>query len=160
MHTMVVSDPISTTRTWGVYQGPRRLSAPEFLLLAEQTERHQQLVTDIHLAERKSKRWFRVAGVGAAGIITGMVGMAVADEMEPYLLWNRVTFGSSTVAVAGLLGASFPSAKANKLQRDPSASFPIEQAHQWTNGHNEELRVELGLSPEEVWLLELGTEGR
>ena len=40
---VVVTDNISTFRTWGVYRGPQRLSAPDFLHLAQAAERRDAL---------------------------------------------------------------------------------------------------------------------
>ena len=59
---VVVTDNISTFRTWGVYRGPQRLSAPDFLHLAQAAERRDALVADIKRLRRKSKVWYRGRG--------------------------------------------------------------------------------------------------
>lgn len=155
----VVSDPITTTRTWGVYRGPQRLSVPTFLGEAGATEQKRVIEADIAQARQRSKVWFTVAGVGIAGIVTGMGGMVMADDRATWLTYNRVSFASTGVVVGGLFAGSFPSTKANRLTRYPSATMGTAEAQQLIDAHNEALRVRLALEPADVWQLEAGPHG-
>lgn len=55
---VVVTDQLSTFRTWGVYRGPQRLSTPDFLNLTGAQEQKNQLVNDIHTLRRQAKGWY------------------------------------------------------------------------------------------------------
>ena len=152
--TTVVPNPVVTSRTWGIYQGPAALSAPHFLELAGDLERRDRLLGEIHHARSKRNAWYAVAGVGAAGLLTGMVGMQAADNREQFENANLIGLGGAALTVTGLLGASFPSAKARRLERYPSASMGPAEAQRLIDAHNEHLAQDLGLQPREVWQIE------
>ena len=120
---VVVTDNISTFRTWGVYRGPQRLSAPDFLHLAQAAERRDALVADIKRLRRKSKVWYGVAGAGVAGVVAGLVGMASANNVDTYRTYNQVSLAGTLVTIGGLFGASFPASKASRLYKYPGASM-------------------------------------
>ena len=153
---VVVTDNISTFRTWGVYRGPQRLSAPDFLHLAQAAERRDALVADIKRLRRKSKVWYGVAGAGVAGVVAGLVGMASANNVDTYRTYNMVSLSGTLVTIGGLFGASFPASKASRLYKYPGASMSSDEANDLAHGANEQLRQELEIAPNEAWLLDLG----
>jgi len=153
---VVVTDNISTFRTWGVYRGPQRLSTPDFLHLAQATERRDALVADIRRLKKKSHAWYLTAGVGVAGVVAGLVGMASANDVRTYQTYNIVSLSGTMLTIGGLFGASFPAAKANRLYKYPGASMSSDEANDLAHGANEGLRQELEIAPNEAWLLDLG----
>jgi hypothetical protein len=152
---VIVTEPVSTFRTWGVYRGPQRLSTPDFLTLTEATAQRDELVTTIKKSRRASRAWFTGAGVGMAAIVTGIVGMG-AGGVDTYGQYNRVALVGTTLTIGCLFGASFPAAKASKLYRYPGASMDTDAANVLAHAHNERLRQQLQIQPSEAWLLDLG----
>jgi hypothetical protein len=153
---VIVTQPISTFRTWGVYRGPQRLSTPDFLTLAGATADRDALVADIKRAKRAGRVWFTGAGVGMAAIVAGIVGMGASGDIETYRSFNTVALSGTTLTIGSLLGASFPAAKGTKLYRYPGATMTADRANTLAHTHNENLRKDLGIQPEEAWLLDLG----
>jgi len=153
---VVVTDNISTFRTWGVYRGPQRLSAPDFLHIAQATERRDALVADIRRLKKKSNVWYSVAGVGVAGVVAGLVGMATTNDIQTYRQFNLVSLSGTMLTIGGLFGASFPASKASRLYKYPGASMTSDEANDLAHGSNEMLRQELEIAPNEAWLLDLG----
>jgi hypothetical protein len=152
---VIIAEPISTFRTWGVYRGPERLSTPDFLTLTNAIKQRDSLVAEIDKSRRASKIWFTGAGLGMAAIVTGIVGMG-AGGVDTYAQYNSVALVGTTVTIGCLLGASFPAAKASKLYRYPGASMNTDAANGLAHEHNEQLRQKLGIQPDEAWLLDLG----
>lgn len=159
-HTTVIHEPATTTRTWGIYQGPQRLAVPTFLSAAGEADRSAVLSGQITKSRKATRTWFTVAGVGGAAIMTGMVGMGAAEELSTAQAYNTVALGGVGFLVTGLVAASFPSAKAHKLARYPSATLTVDEAQGLVDRHNDALREELGLSADEVWSIEVGNNRR
>jgi hypothetical protein len=153
---VVVTDNISTFRTWGVYRGPQRLSTPDFLTLVGATPQRDKLVGEIHRLNRNAKGWYMGATVGVAGVVAGLVGMATASDIETYNRFNKVSLAGTMVTISGLFGASFPGSKAQRLYKYPGATLSSDQANDLAHGSNEELRQNLKIAPNEAWLLDLG----
>jgi hypothetical protein len=153
---VVVTDNISTFRTWGVYRGPQRLSTPDFLTLAGATQERDALVQEIRKQRANARRWYIGAGVGVAGVVAGLVGMATAKDIDAYNRFNQVSLGGTILTIGGLFGASFPGSKAERLYKYPGASLSSDQANDLAHAANETLRQELDIAPNEAWLLDLG----
>ena len=152
----VVADPLRVTRGWGIYQGPRRVDVPTFLGEVGEAGQKAALDGDISRATRNSQIWFTAAGIGAAALLTGFVGSNLATTPSDAYQWSQVSFLGATTTVVGLVGGSFPSSKAQRLRRVPAATMSVDEANRLANRHNEQLRQELGLSPDDVWRLEQG----
>lgn len=157
---MAVAEPITTSRTWGVYLGADRLTVPEFLEEVGALELKYQLDQDIQRAQRTSRAWYALAGAGVVGIIVGSIGANSAGRapgpearFEEYVYTN-VVFASIGTTVLGLFGGSFPAARAERLQTYPSASISIQKAQRLADDHNEQLRQDLDLEPQDVWGIE------
>ena len=153
---VVVTDNISTFRTWGVYRGPQRLSTPDFFQLAGAEEQRNEVVAEIHQLQRNAKGWYAVAGTGVAGVLTGLIGMATAEEIETYGTFNLVSLAGTIVTIGGLFGASFPGSKAQRLYKYPGSTLSSDEANDLAHAANERLRQELEIAPNEAWLLDLG----
>ena len=153
---VVVTDNISTFRTWGIYRGPQRLSTPDFLHITEAAIHRDRLVEEIRQLRAKSHAWYIGAGVGVAGVIAGLVGMSTAKNVDAYRAFNRVSLSGTVLTIGGLFGASFPSAKAQRLYKYPGASMSSDAANDLAHGANERLRQQLEIAPNEAWLLDLG----
>jgi hypothetical protein len=150
----VVIDPPTALRTWGVYRGPERLDVPEFLTAVGQTQRRKELDADITRLKRRATFWSVIAGLGGAGLATGLVGMSTVETRQQYDTFNAVTLGGTLVMATGFIGNSFPRGKESALRRYPSATMGSDEAQQLIDAHNEALREELGLSAADVWALE------
>ncbi len=150
----VVHDPGTITRTWGVYRGPERLDVPTFLQMVGQQDLADDVSRRVRRARTAGKVWLTGAGIGAAGLVAGIVGTSLADTADEVQTWSSVTLGGSLLAVGGLVGATFPMGKANRLAADPAASVSWSEAQDWVDAYNDQLREELGLSPEEAWRIE------
>jgi len=153
---VIVTEPVSTFRTWGIYRGAQRLSTPDFLTLTGDMAKRDALVNEIKKSKRASRAWFSGAGVGMAAIVTGIVGMGASGNIGTYRRFNTVALSGTSLTIGCLLGASFPAAKGAKLYRYPGASMNTDQANALAHDHNEKLRQELDIKPEEAWLLDLG----
>lgn len=151
---VVLSEPVTASPTWAAYQGPRRLDAPDFLRAAGELERAEALDKDIRHAKRASYAWMGVAGAGAVAAVTGLMGIGITDDRDINILYNNLMVGGATVAAVGLVGSSFPSARARSLQTDLPASISLAEAQEMAAKRNEALRQELSLSPAQVWGVE------
>lgn len=152
---MVVQDPVRTVRGWGVYQGPVRLDTPSFARLVGASAIEQALAQDLRRLDRRGRAWGGVVVVGALGLLGGVVTTTQAGTPAQFRLGNQITLGGGAVLLGGLIGGSLPRAKASELRQDPSTRFTAPEAQRLADAHNERLRAELGLRPDEVWLLEL-----
>jgi len=153
---VVVTDNISTFRTWGVYRGPQRLSTPDFLHLAGAEKQRDEVISEIKQLQRNAKGWYAVAGAGVAGVLSGLIGMATAENIETYGTFNLVSLGGTVVTIGGLFGASFPGSKAQRLYKYPGSKMSSDEANDLAHAANESLRQELEIAPNEAWLLDLG----
>jgi len=150
-----ITEPVTTTQTWGVYQGAQRLDVPMFLSEVGALDLRYQVQRDIQQATRRSRLWFSVAGLGMAGVVTGSLGAYHSPRWsQQEAQFTTLTLNSIGATVAGLFAGSFPSARAERLRRYPSASVGIREAEILADEHNERLRKELGLTAEDVWEIE------
>ena len=155
---LMMTDPVYTVRTWGVYQGPDRISTPSFLDKVGKASEATALREDVARHQRRSKGCFGVAGIGAGVLVAGLIGMRAATTPEEYLAWNLATLGGTAAGMTGLVVGSFPAAKANRLERSPAAVMTPAEARALAERHNDALQRELGVTPQEAWLLELGQD--
>ncbi|MCB9779778.1 MAG: hypothetical protein H6742_14530 [Alphaproteobacteria bacterium] len=145
--------PVFTTRDWGFYQGPQRLSVPNALELAGDP-RAVDLSARIARKQRAARGWYAVAGVGGAGVATGIVGQVLADDRSQWQTWSSVALGGAITAVVGMIGGAGPAGEARRLEDRPAASMRPDEAQDVVTRYNEQLAAELGLTPDEVWSVE------
>jgi hypothetical protein len=112
-------NPIYTTRSWGIYRGPERITVPEFLRTIGDGEGLEELRTDISGHRQRAKRAFNVAGLGGAGLVVGILGMSVATTESSWYTWNLVALGGSVTGLSGMIGGSLAASKASQLERHP-----------------------------------------
>lgn len=148
---VVTRDPITTTRTWAVYRAGTRLDVPQFLALAGEDERHDALVQRIVMKRWLGRVYYGAAAAGMAGVITGAIGFNATENPEKQERWARVGVTGLGVAVVGLIGGSLPTASASRLRTDYAMSnVDIGTAQDVVDARNEEIRVELGVSPDQA----------
>lgn len=156
----VIHEPVTVERSWAVYRGPERLTTPDVLRAGGELGRAEDLERDIRRAKFASNVWFAAAGAGIAMSVSGMLGLTIAEDRQDAIFFNQVALGGAGVAAVGLIGGSFPSAKARRLSYDTSETLSLTEAQALVRKKNEALRQELGLSPDDVWQAESGPPPR
>lgn len=151
---MVTTDPIVTTRSWAVYQGPMRLDVPTYLELAGEEELRTELVGRIERKRWLSRTYYGVAAGGVLAIAAGFVGVGTAETSEDQYRWSTVGTVGLGATVVGLIGGSFPAASATRLRTDYGRTVDILSAQRTADGYNESLRQDLDLTPEEALRVE------
>jgi|GEM_PF-4827581 len=153
--SVVLVDPMFTVQTWGVYRGDDRIGPSEFLRETGETFRADDLDRRVERDRRKARRWMLVAGVGAASLAAGVVQYDRATTLPEELLAHQLTFGGLGVGMTGLMAASFPASRATRLERYPSAAMNRDDAEKMVERHNKALQQRLGLTEEDVLLIDL-----
>ncbi|HJN74170.1 MAG TPA: hypothetical protein QGF58_09585 [Myxococcota bacterium] len=160
--SQVVQDPIYTVQGWGIYQGSRRLSVPEYLGVIDSAQMQQYLEDDILRLNRTSKALYAFGGLGVAATVVGVIGMNAArqqNDSDLWLIFFATAGGGVATMLTGFVGGSIPASKATRVEQDPEYTFTPEQVREGIDGYNDELRQELELSPEEVLLIEAAGSG-
>jgi hypothetical protein len=150
---IVTQDPILTERTWGVYQGPVRMEVPTYLGIAGLTDEKHDLDQRISSKRWLSRTYYGVAGLGVAAVIAGSIGHAASDGSAEHDWGTVATMGLGGVVV-GLIGGSLPAASVARLKTDYSRTTDIAEAQRTCDAHNEALRTELGLTPDQALQVE------
>lgn len=150
----MTNDPLYSVQTWGIYLGKRRLSVPEYLELTEQDDLAAALDLDIQRSKRQSRVLYGIgiAGVAAAG--AGVVGQVTTEDVERYGLYRTTAMLGVVAAIGGFVGGSIPAARAKELEDEASFRFTPEQVQPRLDTYNEALRLRIGLSAEDVMLME------
>ena len=154
MGVPINSDPLYSVQTWGIYQGKRRLTVPEYLELTEQDDLSQALELDIQRSKRQSQVLY---GIGVAGVVAagaGVVGQVTAADAERATLYRRTATLGVVAAIGGFVGGSIPAARAKELEQEVDFRFTPEQVQPRLDAYNEVLRLRIGLSADDVMLLE------
>ena len=152
---VVVVDSFYAVPTWGVYRGRTRVSPTTFLRETGETFRADDLDRRVERDRRKARRWLMVAGAGAATLTAGVVQYERAERLPDEVIAQQLTFGGLALGTTGLLAASFPASRATRLTHYPSAVMDRADAEKMVERHNRALQQALGLSPEDLLLLEL-----
>ncbi len=154
--TYVHQQPNQVTRTWGVYQDFMRLNIPAFLHAVGKAGEAEDLRGEISELQAKASRrkW-----IGVAGIVTsvgGAIGLSItANPMA------SVVSGVGLLATAGgFFSAAIPDQRALALRDNYPASFDPGEVRTLVDAHNEQLRLDLRLSPSEAMMLESGRRDR
>lgn len=149
----VVPEPVFATRTWGIYQGPQRLQVPTAMEMSGDPQA-AALQQTIDRKKRASRAWYTAAGIGGGVAVASLFGQLNADDRVEYTNWQLAGVAGVGTAVVGLLGAGGPAGEARALERYPSRSMTPAEARALVDRHNDRLRQELGLTPQEVWSIE------
>jgi len=153
--SVVMVDPVLTYQTWGIYQGNKRLSPATFLRQTGETFRADDLDRRTERDRRKARRWMLLAGAGATSLAMGMVGAAQAEDLPQQMLAQQLTLGGIGVGMTGIVGASFPASRATRMEHYPSSVLDRSDAEAMAERHNKALQQKLGLTAEDLLLLEL-----
>jgi hypothetical protein len=155
-YSYVVHDPVYAVPSWGIYQGPERLTVPEYLGEVGRVGQKADLEAKIERLERRSKRWYTLGGLGVAATVGGVV--AQVSTADPYINYygHWTTLGGAGAMILGFVGGSFPSAKAERLETRPDEWLEARQLQEEIADHNARLGAELGLTPEQTLLLDSG----
>jgi hypothetical protein len=148
------TDPLDTVQTWGIYQGKRRLTVPEYLEITDQDALAEALELDIQRSKRQSRVLY---GIGVGGVVAagaGVVGQVSTDDVDRYTLYRTTATLGVVAAIAGFVGGSIPAARAKELEQEAGFRFTPEQVQPRLDAYNEALRLRIGLSAEDVMLLE------
>lgn len=154
----VVATPSYATHGWGIYQGPERLQVPDALQLAGDP-RGDQLQQTVARKHRTANAWYTVAGLGGGAIIAGIFGQISAPNRHAAYTWQLVSVGGAGAAAVGVLAGGSAAADARSLAQYPARTLTVAEARQVVDQHNDHLRQELGLSPQDVWEIERGQPG-
>jgi hypothetical protein len=154
--SMIMQDPLQVSRSWGVYQGVQRLSVTDFLRETHQTDLEKALQSELRKKKARGTAWFTLGGAGFGAIVGGMVMLNLAENRDQALLANRIILAGTGGAALGLLAGAIPRGRAAQLDRYPATSMAADQAQDLVNAHNDALREALGLTPAEVWPMEMG----
>lgn len=157
--SQVVQDPIYAVQGWGIYQGSRRLTVPEYLGVIGSDQMKEFLEQDIVRLNATSKGLYAFGGLGVAATVVGIVGMNNSQTPEQRLIFFAAAGGGVVAMLTGFIGGSVPAAKATQIESDPEYTFTPEQVQEGVDTYNEQLRSGLELSSEEVLLIEAAGAG-
>jgi hypothetical protein len=148
--TDVITTPPAVMEGWAVYQGPQRLSVPEYLDAIDRD-------VDAVALERRIRRnrgvgtlfnGLAVAGLGAG--VGGLVG-SIADPNRVDPTWTGLSLGGfGTAILSGIVGGATRN-RASKLAADFDATQELDGVLEQVRDYNEELRQELGLTPQQAY---------
>ncbi len=150
--------PVGTSRGWGIYQGPDRLSTIDALTVAGDS-RLAGVEQTISRKRNTARGWYTVAGVGGAAAVSSVFGRAWADTPAEYNTWTTVGVVGGISTVVGLVAGAGPSSDARALQDVPARSMSLSEARAMVDRYNDGLRQRLGLTPAEVWSIENRDDG-
>ncbi len=156
--SVVVVDSFYAVPTWGVYQGSVRISPAAFFRETGETFRADDLDRRVARDRRKARRWMMLAGAGAATLTAGVVQYDRADQLSEELIAQQLTFGGLAMGTTGLVVASFPASRATRLTHYPSAVMDRDDAQSMVERHNRAVQQELGLTEEDLLLIELADQ--
>ena len=154
MGTPMANDPLYLVQSWGIYQGKRRLTVPEYLDLTGQDALAEALDMDIQRSRRQSRVLYGIGVVGVVAAGAGVVGQLSATDAERYGLYRTTATLGVVAAIGGFVGGSIPAARAKELELEAGFRLTPEQVQPRLDAYNEALRLRIGLSAEDAMLLE------
>ena len=98
--------------------------------------------------------------MGVTGLVVGSIGMSNAWDARTYYGYANMASAGLGATIGGLIGSSITSSKSFRLRRYPSASIGVDEAERLADDHNDRLRQELGLTPDDVWGVESEARGQ
>lgn len=139
---------------WSVYRGPQRLSNPQYLDLVGRGDEAQALERRIRGNRTATGLLYGVAGAGGAATVASLFGMDNAHTLRAWEDWRIVGVAGLTSVFVGAVSGSFPAARARRLAADPMTIRSWDELSDEIAGHNEALRVDLGLSADDALKIE------
>jgi hypothetical protein len=147
---VVVPNPVYTTRTWAVYQGAERLEVPEFYRTIGDVGRATELETTIARQKSAATALYTLGVGGLAASIAGWYGSRYSATPPQRQQWMLVGLGGTCAAFVGFVGGSIPSSRLRHSKYDFPYVIDHDAAQREVDAHNERVRRELGLSPQDV----------
>jgi len=135
---------------WGVFRGPHRISNLDYLTLVGRSDERVAVERKIRSKQRLGTAYYVLAGTGGAATVASLVGMNNARTVVAYEDWRTVGLVGVTALFGGVIGGSFPTAKARRLAGEPSEIRTFDEIQQEILEHNEALRLDLGLTAREA----------
>ena len=134
---------------WTVFQGPMRLSVPDYLTLVgdERADDYRRRIRN----NRTTGTVFTAVGVAGVGaVVAGIIGSANADTPRERDDWNTVALAGTGGILVGFTIGGAAQSTANRLQTD-YGKLGWEPTQAQVDAYNEQLRSQLGLSTEQAW---------
>lgn len=145
----VVPEPMVPEHAWTVFQGPMRLSVPDYLTLVgdPRDEDYRRRIR----GNRTTGALFSAVGVaGVAAVVAGIIGSANADTRPEREDWNTVALAGTGGILVGFTVGSAAQSSANRLESNYDR-LGWEPTQAQVDAYNERLRQQLGLSTEQAW---------
>lgn len=160
------ASPMYTTRTvpWpvingvnnarvAVLQSGRALTVPDLLATLGDRKGEQALRSKVNKNRSLSSAFKGMAAVGVVGLVVGLVGRGQAydgpySDWQEVRQWRTIAVGGAALAGGGLVLASFPGSRADRLELDPSLTLSADELMNGVRDHNAALAEDLGLDPE------------
>ncbi|HHO53544.1 MAG TPA: hypothetical protein ENK18_22405 [Deltaproteobacteria bacterium] len=142
----VIRTPPEVMHEWVVFQGPQRLTVPEFLDVVGRHGEADALMERITRSEKTSRSFGAASLGGVAAGVAGVVGVLVAPpDQQP--TFSAIGLGGLGTAILGGLVSSVSASRSATLAHDFPSAIDLEVASEEVREHNEELRERLGVSP-------------
>lgn len=155
--TYIIGSPTYAIEHWAVYRGSQRLTVPGWMDVTDAPEARQELRKRV----RRTKAWHRILiGTAIAGGVAS-VGASWASQnaatYEELLNYRLAATAGTTAMLGGALGAYGTGMNARNLRYDFDATQDLSETQERVRAHNERLREELGLTPEQTRSIDQGT---
>jgi hypothetical protein len=134
----------------GVFRGPERIDVPTTLDALGELDRQRDLEQRIATNRTLATTAYGIGVAGVAASIVGLIGLDNASTFDEAAQWSTVSTTGLGLIVGGFVGGSIPSARAQRLQYDHTATEDIDDLGRRIAAHNAVLAEELGLSPDEA----------
>jgi len=133
-----------------------RLNIPAFLTAVGQSDNAEALRMEIAELQTRSsrRRW-----IGVAGIVTSMGG-AIGLSLTANPMASAASGVGLLATAAGFFSAAIPDQRARNLRDSYPSAFDPSEVRALVDAHNEQLRLDLRLSPAEAMMLESGRRDR
>lgn len=151
----IMSDPIRTVHTWGIFQGPIQVDMPTFYTITGNQVRADELSKKIQTYRYVSTGLYAGALIGGITAAFGLYS-SIKDDSLARGNGGQVALVGAISGLACLSLAGLPAAKADSLKNDPSATLTPVEAQALADSYNERLRRDLTLSAEDAARIELG----
>jgi hypothetical protein len=140
---------------WTVFQGPMRLTVPDYLTLVGD-DRADDVRRRIRSARTTGTLFTAIGVAGVGAVVAGIIGSANADTHQEREDWNTVALAGTGGLIVGFTIGGAAQSSASRLTTDYS-KLGWEPTQAQVDAYNEALRTQLGLSPEQAWsILENG----
>ena len=142
--------PVPLGDDWAVFRGAERLSVPAWMELSSDVEGRDRLKRRVRATRTGHHVLLGATIAGAAAAIAGSIGKQNAASYPGFDDWNLVVTGGIVVAIGAGAGVYGTSRHLRRLQLDYDATQDLQTTWDEVQRHNQRLRDELALSPEDT----------